>query len=125
MKKEIRILFIISVLVVSTVFFSAISCTIQPGPTPGSFSVTVHNHHTWQTLGLYKNGAWIATIPALGTYSASGYLSSDYVWIWNNSASIWLYDNTLADSWYTDAYLTFDYYGGAIINVSAILSPEN
>jgi len=125
MKKEIRILFIISVLVVSTVFFSAISFTIQPGPTPGSFSVTVHNHHTWQTLGLYKNGAWIVNIPAGGTYSATGYLSSNYVSLRNIDALVWLHDVTLDEFWYTNAYLTFDYYGGAIVDVSAILSPEN
>jgi len=126
MKKEIRILFIISVLVISTVFFSAISCSIQPGPTPGSFSVTVHNHHGWQTLGLYKNGAWIVNIPAGDTYTTTGYLSSNYVSLRNIDASVWLYEaTTLAYSWYTNAFLIFDYWGGAIVDVSAILSPEN
>lgn len=124
MKKELRVWIVISAVVLLTVFFSAISCSIQPGPIPGTFSVTIHNHHGWQTLSLYKNGFWETNIVAGGSYFDNTYLASDYVEIFNLSATIWLHDAGMKIRWYTNAFYTFDYFGGGVIDVGIILSPQ-
>lgn len=124
MKKGIRVFVVLSVAIFFTVFFSAISCSIQPGPIAGTFSVTIINHHSWQTLHLFKNGSWFAEILGNSTFTNSGFIATDYIQIYNPSGPVWLHDASLDETWVVNSIYTFNYYGGAIIDVSIVLSPQ-
>jgi hypothetical protein len=123
MKKKVRSILLFSLLILSIIMTSAISCSINAGP-GGSYSITVYNNHLLNTLIIYKNGAFLVTIPGGGTYTNSTFASTDYIRIWNQSASFYLQDSSLNTTWYIGAYYTFTYSGGVTINVTAVLDAQ-
>ncbi|HPE68883.1 MAG TPA: hypothetical protein P5560_12655 [Thermotogota bacterium] len=121
MKKKVRLLFALSVVLFLVVVLTAVTCSVNPTPT--GFSVTIKNFSP-NAMQLFRNGSFYDSIGPGNQRVFYGFEAWENVSLYVPVILAWLADPTFTDYvWATSAYLTFEYYGGLTVNVSAILSP--